>query len=314
MINLKDYELDLHLHDGAAAAGGSGAGTGGEGDSPSQSGAETKVVYGKAEGSAPEGTGQVGPQAGVAAGNEGARDFNAEFEEMIKGDYKDAYRQKMQAAIDRRFKNQNDLQGRVDEMSSVLQPLMEMYETDNMDELRTRILTDNGMFEQAAEEMGMTVDQYAEYMENQRRVAELQAQEDERQRQEQSQALYRDWENQGEALKEIYPDFDLAAEVDQWQAEDGSNEFVKLLGAGIGVKQAYEVLHLGDIMTSTAQQVGDAVRKQTTDTIRARGTRPAENGLKEQPGVIRKSDPSKLTAEDRKEIAKRARKGEMISF
>ena len=320
MKNLKDYVLNLHLHDGAAAAGGAGEGTGGEGASPAQSSANQKVVYGKAEGSAPEGqTGtQNDPQAGVATGNEGAqsqqRDLGAEFDQMIKGEYKDIYRQRMQSALDRRFKNQEDLQGQVNELASVVQPLMDMYNTDDLNELRTSILSDNGMFEQAAEEMGMSVDQYIEYMENQRRIEEMEAQEEARQRDIQMQATYRDWENQGEALKEIYPDFDLAAEVDLHQNEDGSNRFIQLLGAGIDVKTAYEALHVNEIMTSTAQQTGEAVRKQTVDTIRTRGIRPAENGLAEQAGVIRKSDPSKLTAEDRKEIAKRARMGEKISF
>lgn len=320
MINLKEFILDLHMHDGAAAAGGD-AGTGGEGNSPAQtSGAKPRVEYGKAEGSAPEGGDgtTAGSQAGVAAGNGGVqtqqRDLNAEFEEMIKGDYKDAYKQKMQAALDRRFKNQNDLQGQIDEMSSVLDPLMDMYGIDDYNELRTRILTDNGMFEQAAEEMGMTVDQYVTYMDNQRRVQEMEAQEQERQRELQAQSTYKDWENQAEALKEIYPEFDLQAEVDLHQQEDGSNKFIQLLGAGIDVKTAFEAMHVGELMASTAQQVGDAVRKQTTDTIKARGMRPAENGLNEQAGVIRKSDPSKLTAEDRKEIAKRARRGEVIKF
>lgn len=308
MFELKSFVLDLHLHDDAGEAG-----TDGNGSSSSQS--RARVEYGKADDSASQQTGQsTASQSGVATGEGQGTDRKAEFERLIKGDYKDLYEQRVQAALNRRFKNQNDLQSKIEAYESVINPLIDLYATDDMGELRTRVLNDNGMFEQAADEMGMSLEQYAVYMDQQRKLQQMEAEQAERDRNAQAQATYSDWENQAEALKEIYPNFDLASEVESHDEEDGSNRFIQLLSAGVDVKTAYEALHLGDIMTSTAQQVGEAVRNQTVDTIRARGMRPAENGLSEQAGVIRKSDPSKFTAEDRKEIVRRAHRGETIKL
>lgn len=311
MFDLKTFVLDLHLHDGAG-----GDGTGGEGDSPSQSRATQRVEYGKADDGASQSSAgsQDASQSGVATGQGQGADRKAEFERLIKGDYKDLYEQRVQQALNRRFKNQSDLQSKIEAYESVINPLVDLYGTDDMSDLRTRVLNDNEMFEQAADEMGMTVEQYSVYMDQQRRLQQMEAEQAERDRNAQAQATYTDWENQAEALKEIYPNFDLASEVEAHDEEDGSNKFISLLSAGVDVKTAYETLHLGELMTSTAQQVGEAVRNQTVETIRARGMRPAENGLSEQAGVIRKSDPSKLTAADRKEIVKRVHKGETIKF
>ena len=311
MFDLKTWVLDLHLHDGAG-----GDGADGSGDSSSQSRATQRVEYGKADDGASQipGGQSEASQSGVASGDGQGTDRKAEFERLIKGDYKDLYEQRVQAALNRRFKNQSDLQSKIEAYESIINPLIDLYETDDMGELRTRVLNDNGMFEQAADEMGMSLEQYTAWMDQQRKIQQMEAEQAERARNEQAQATYSDWENQAEALKEIYPDFDLASEVEAHDEADGSNRFIQLLSAGVDVKTAYEALHLGDIMTSTAQQVGEAVRNQTVDTIRARGMRPAENGLSEQAGVIRKSDPSKLTAADRKEIVKRVHQGETIKF
>ena len=51
-----------------------------------------------------------------------------------------------------------------------------------------------------------------------------------------------------------------------------------------------------------------------TDNIRAKGSRPLENGTSQQGAFIVKNDVNALTKEDRAEIARRVRRGEVISF
>ena len=55
-------------------------------------------------------------------------------------------------------------------------------------------------------------------------------------------------------------------------------------------------------------------KKAIEDNIKAKGNRPQESAAKGTQGVIIKSDPSKLTAEDRAEIARRVMMGEEITF
>ena len=54
--------------------------------------------------------------------------------------------------------------------------------------------------------------------------------------------------------------------------------------------------------------------KQVVDGIRAKGARPAEVGMTSSSGFIIKDDASKLTRQDRAEIARRATMGEKIRF
>ena len=85
-----------------------------------------------------------------------------------------------------------------------------------------------------------------------------------------------------------------------------------MLRAGVPVRDAYEVSHLGDIQARNAAKAAAEMEKRVMDNVRAKGMRPNENGTTSQPGVIVKNDPSKFTKADREEIARRVRRGERI--
>jgi hypothetical protein len=311
MIETK-RRLDLHWFDGAAASGGGegGATADNGGVADPTSGEPKKVVYGKQLEPAPE-TEPTEDQSSVATGEEADKpDRKALFEKMIKEDYKDLYEERMKSTLDKRFKHMNGLQSDIERANSIIEPLLSLYgiEDGNLDKLRQSVFADNGMFEKAAEEAGMTVDQYMKHMETERENARLREAQEQREADEASRKLYESWLQQAEEMKEDYPDFDLEAECE-------NEMFLRLINdPDMTVRKAYEATHLDEILKGTASTVAEAVRKNTVDTIRARGNRPPENGLVQQPGVIRKSDASKLTREDRAEIAKRAQKGETISF
>lgn len=311
MLHVK--RVDLHLFDGAAAAVG-GEGTQAETGPANPTGRESlkNVVYGKdPQGQAAEPTQQTeGTQAPFAGSTgEGTEPDPAQvFEEMIKGQYKDQFQNKVQSILDRRFKSMNDQKAQVDAYKGVVDPLMEIYGTKDLQDLRKAILKDNGKVEQLADEAGMSVDQYLAYQETMRQNAQYQAAEAERIAQEESDRIYEDWMQQAQELKADYPNFDLEAEVE-------NPAFLDLIkNPNIDIRTAYEALHLSEIMQGTASHVAEAVRQNTVNTIRARGMRPTENGLSEQPGIVRKTDASKLSKADREEIAKRVARGETISF
>ena len=103
-----------------------------------------------------------------------------------------------------------------------------------------------------------------------------------------------------------YPEFDLRREVAE------NPRFIAMLRAGVPVRDAYEVSHLGDIQARNAAKAAAEMEKRVMDNVRAKGMRPNENGTTSQPGVIVKNDPSKFTKADRAEIARRVRRGERI--
>lgn len=103
--------------------------------------------------------------------------------------------------------------------------------------------------------------------------------------------------------KEIYPDFDFEKEVK-------NPEFLRLLKLGAGVKRAYEVSNIDRILENNTR----SAEKKVVDSIRLKGNRPVENGSEGASGILLAGGASKLSRKERAELAKRAAKGEKISF
>lgn len=309
MLHMK-HVIDLHLFDGAAPAGGDGPQAEEGVANPTGRESLKNVVYGKdPQGQQVEPMQQTDEANAPFAGSDEDEDPAAVFEQMIKGQYKDQFQDKVQSILDRRFKAMNEQQEQMDAYKSVIDPLMEVYGTKDMAEIRKAILRDNGKVEQLADEAGMSVEQYLAYQETMRQNQLYQEAEQERLEQEESDRIYEDWMQQAEEMKADYPDFDIEAEAE-------NPAFLELIkNPEIDIRTAYEALHLKEILQGTASHVAEAVRNNTVNTIRSRGMRPAENGVRgEQPGIVRKTDASKLSKADRAEIAKRVARGETISF
>lgn len=80
------------------------------------------------------------------------------------------------------------------------------------------------------------------------------------------------------------------------------------------MEDAYKTMHFDEIQSATAQASQVITEKAVTDNIRAKGSRPAEAGLQNQGAFSTHTDVSKLTKQDRAEIARRAARGETITF
>ena len=125
--------------------------------------------------------------------------------------------------------------------------------------------------------------------------------------QEKMEGQLQKWYKEGEELQKLYSGFDLAAEVRE-------PRFRALLRSGIPVRHAYEVIHMDEIKARVAETAAKNMERQVVAGIRAKGVRPAENGTAAQSGFTVKGDVSKLTRKDRAEIARRAARGEKITF
>jgi hypothetical protein len=276
---MKDYRMDLRLFDD----GGAGAAT---------SGAAT--------------TGDTGA-TGTDNGNQ--RDFGAEFDSLIKGEYKDAYDKKVQGIIKERLKTSKQTESKLKDADGLLSLVGERYGLDgkDYDALREALENDNAYLEEEALRKGMTVEQLAQIKRMERENDFLR----EQQRQAEERAAFEQklagWSAEADALKELYPNLNLIEEFNNPQ-------FVKMLDSGVGVESAYMALHhneiTGGLMRYTAQQAQKAV----LDGVKANGIRPNENGAKGSHGANQKIDVSKLTKEDRLRYADEARRGKQITF
>lgn len=306
---LKLFLPILVLFDGGEGGGGEGAAEGGpQAEVPvyhprnQRSGGElANVVYGRQEGDPDAGDRQVvssDAQAERASRwNEARQEFKAEFDGEV------------QRIINKRFGETKGLQEQLDAVSPVIDLLRDRYgvRDGDMDALMSAMEEDDSYWQDAADEQGMTVEQYKQFKRYERENAEMREQIRAAQQQEQADNQLRQWWQQGEELKRSYPSFDL-------QREAQNPEFLRLLQSGVPVDHAFQVIHMDEIMQGVAANTAKAAERQITANIRARGSRPAEAGASGKASFTVKNDVSKLSKKDRAEIARRAMRGEKIEF
>ena len=295
--------------DGGASAGGAGDGGTAQGQgvtagaASQQTGAKgnplSAVKYGIQEESAPAAEVQETTTT----------DPNAEFEKLIKGQYKQQYDQKVQDIIRKRLKGPMETVEKYTAIQPVLEILAKKHGVDagDIDALTKAIEADDSYFEQEAMELGMSVKQLKELRAAQRENADLRRQIQERQKQENAEKIYSTWMQQAEETKKVYPGFDLRAEL-------GNSKFLDLLNSNIDVRTAYEVLHKDDIIPAAMQFAAKTVESKLASKIASGASRPAENGMNSGSAAVVKSDVSQLTKADRQEIIRRVARGEKIRF
>ena len=308
------FRMNLRLFDGGAAAGASAGGEAGGNASGSNAGVADqskteKVVYGIQDADPIE----TETQEETTNNNDDKKtksdpvDKGKAFEDMIKGDYKEQFDARVKQILDKRFKAHDELAQYKNKSDELHEIMFAKYGVKDLDGLLKAVQEDDSYFEEAAEAENLTVDQYKYKKQLEKENAEKTKALQEIERRENANRAYAEWQRQSESLKTRYPNFSL-------ESEARNPQFVKLLQNGIDVKTAFETIHHDEILSGAMMQTANAVRKNVTDSIKARGLRPSENGINAQAGVIVKNDVSKLTPKDRAEIARRARMGETIKF
>ena len=231
------------------------------------------------------------------------------FRDLISGEYKDLYTEETQRLINTRFKETKGLQDTVSRQQPIIDMLMERYKVGDGDvaKLQSAIENDSAYWSEAAEEAGMTEEQYREFSKLQRENKALIA-ERERQKQDNfAQDQAQKWYSEAQELKGKFPNFDFRAELE-------NPEFVRMLKAGTPVEHAYKVLHFDELMSDAVGRTAAQTQKNVVDHIRANGMRPAENAQIVQSAFTVSDDVRKLTKEQRAEIAKRVKSGADIKF
>ena len=231
------------------------------------------------------------------------------FDELIKGEYKQAFDERVQKIINGRFKETGELKKQLQGLTPVVDALSAIYhvEDKNPEKILEAIESDNKLYEVEAEKKGMTTDQLREVRKMERQNAELKRALDARQAQEQHEQNLLKWRQESEAVQKIYPSFQLSE-------ESKNPQFVGLLRNGIDIRTAYEVIHKDEIIGGAMQYTAQKVSEQVANNIKAKAARPAENGMHSSGGVVSKTDVSQLTKADLANIRKKVARGEKIVF
>ena len=231
-----------------------------------------------------------------------ANDKDAEFEKLIKGDFKEQFEKRIKENLKRRFKESSSLKEKVRDNEKIIGLIMKKYGMDKFDasELSEAINSDKTF---KKEEKDAEKDIL-------KRLRELEL-ENERIRKEKANKAMQDtinsWMSDEKRLIENYPDFSIEKEAE-------NPEFLKLLKAGVSLKTAYLATHHEEIVKDLVEKAAMEAKEKTAQAIKTRGKRPLENGMTSKSTALYKTDVSKLSPSERAEIAKRVAKGEIISF
>ena len=109
------------------AEGGAAASDGGGQASGSEANAEQTVVYGKEEAGAEEGQNGTDEANAEGEGEEDEPDLEAEFDELVKGKYKEQFGRRMSEGIQNRFKNQSNYQQQLSQWEDATAMLAAKY-------------------------------------------------------------------------------------------------------------------------------------------------------------------------------------------
>ena len=288
-------KLNLHLFDAEGGAAPSGAGGG------------------ESAGAIAEGVDQSMTQQETVSEYDNSQPEKASFSDLLKdADYRKEYDNRVQAAIQQRFKNQADLQGQLDQYAPLMDMLGSKYGVDGKDvkAVIEAVQNDDSYYEEEALEKGLTVEQLKYIKNMERENAQFKAVQEEAQRRQASEQILNKWMTESEELKAIYPNFDLRAETEN--PATGEN-FIRMLQNGVPVKTAYQVIHMDEIMGGAMAYTAQQTAQKVTANIQARGMRPAENGKAATARVVA-TDPARMTKAERDELSRRAQRGERITF
>lgn len=292
----KIHAANLRLFDGGAAGA-----AGSEGSGAGPAGSQAEAVNSQAAN-----TGEGSP---ADAGQEAAKtpeQLQAEFRELIKGEYKDAYANEFQRQFNSRHKEARANQERLASYQPIIDTLSARYGITDGDvsKLSQAINSDESLWADAADEAGMTVEQFRHVKQIEAENARFKAAQQQNIREQMAQRQMEIWQEQVDNLVAEYPDFDMEAEMQ-------NPAFITMIRSGASIKNAYEVTHLEDIKARLVSSTKENTTKQVTDNIRARGMRPAEVGGS-QNGVPLDFDLKNSTKKQREEWARRAERGETI--
>lgn len=273
------------------------------------------------EGASSAGAAQGASVTGVAAGD-GASASEAQeqsdattemdtsrpsFEDLIKGEYKAEADKYIQGIVRARLKDSKRDKDTIKSQSDILSVVASKYGVDPSDlvVLKEKVESDDAYYEDRAMEEGLTVDQYKRIAqaESRAKAYEERYQAEERERQTREQVSK--WQEEAENLKQVYPDFNLDAEIQ-------NPTFGKLLSMGVDMRSAFVAVHDAEIMEGAMRYTASEVRKATANEIQARGSRPRENASSARASASVRKDVSKLTRADREALSRRALSGETV--
>ena len=321
----KDKWLNLQLFagEGAGDGGGEGAATG---DNSADAGHQRLLELGvpadkirkRAQKSAPKlpaGAVRTAPKAeqqqtseqAAAAENpteeNTAKPTRMSWEEIMADP---EYNKQMQTTIQARLKSAKGAEEALGKMAPALELLARKHGQDpanpDYDALAKAISEDRSYYEDKALEMGVSVETAMKIDNEERDTARKQREQERTIEQQRNQQHIMKLIQQEEAMKRVFPNFDLRTEL--------QNEvFARMTSpnVGISVEDAYYAVHRNEIQTASMQVAAQKAAQKISNDIQAGRRRPSENGTTGQAPSVTTFDYRNASKEQRDELKRQIR-------
>ena len=225
------------------------------------------------------------------------------------------YNKQMQAVVQSRLKSAKGAEEALGKVTPALELLARKYNLDanniDYDALAKKISDDDGYYEDKALSMGVSVET-AKQIDQQERDTARQQREQERTLQEQKIRNHIiGLEQQGEAMKKVFPNFDLRRELQ-------NPAFARMTSpnVGISVEDAYYAVHRNEIQTAAMQATAQKTAQKISNSIQAGSKRPNEAGASGQAPSVTTFDYRQASREQReafkRDIRARMARGEKV--
>lgn len=221
------------------------------------------------------------------------------------------YNREMQAIVQSRLRSAKDAEDKLAKLTPALEVLARAKNLDpeniDYDALAKAINDDESYYEQKALEMGVSVET-AKRIDQQERSTARQERENARTLEQQKfQQHIIKLEQQGEALKKVFPNFDLRKELQ-------NPAFARMTSpnVGISVEDAYYAVHRNEIQTAAMQVTAQKTAQKISNAIQAGSRRPNENGTSGQAPSVTTFDYRSMSPEQRRALKDRIYSGEKI--
>lgn len=233
------------------------------------------------------------------------------WEEAKKGEFAEMYGRDVQRAIQDRFKNQSEISDQLNRLEPMLKVLRDRAGVSSNDELIKEVMDDDSLYEEDAQDMGMSVDAYRKFKEMEAERDQMLKQQAEERETAELKNHFQKLSQQAEAFKQTFPQFDLQKELQ-------NRKFFQLTSKEIGmsVEDAYYAIHHRELTPQMLSYGMQRAKQQMGNTIQAQQKRPAENAMKGQskPAAEVRIDPRSLSRREREEIRRLIHAGKKVSF
>ena len=251
------------------------------------------------------------PQEQVATANENPTEDKTETPTPTRMSWDEImadpeYNKQMQMTVQSRLKNAKAAEENLSKLAPALELLARRHglDAENMDydAIAKAISDDDAYYEDKALEMGVSLET-AKRMDQQERDDARKKREEARNLEEQKlRNHFMKLEQQGEALKKVFPNFDLRTELQ-------NPVFARMTSpnVGVSVEDAYHAIHRKEIMTAGMQVTAQQTAQKISNAIQAGARRPDENGTSGQSPSVTTFDYTKASKAQRDALKQQIR-------